>query len=333
MQEIALLLSSLAGVATAAVVKKIPRGRQQLLSLGASSHIRKQIDSLKIEKDILTKTITQLYQTDEYPKIYRSKLLSQYQHQLGMILAKLEKLEQASRHPDLGPVGDGLITLMDQKLSRLDDRLYELSSRIAVAGDTQRTKNIKKSAAVPETRKIAPEHKFDFEKPIRTTDDTEASRQSFELTTLTAHSLKKPRFQLQEKPTVMKPVTPKMNQNTISDVPEQEKHIALKPAITKTTESPSSRLTKDVAIAPPVDTSTSVTDEVLPSADPTSQSSKESISTNVTTSDTNKLLPDAETQKSDTTLDDDLDADLDELAKIKGDIQKVMSKIDQTEVE
>ena len=47
------------------------------------------------------------------------------------ILAKLEKLEQASNHPDLGPVGDGLISLMDQKLSKLDDRLYDLSSKIS----------------------------------------------------------------------------------------------------------------------------------------------------------------------------------------------------------
>ena len=30
----------------------------------------------------------------------------------------------------MGPVGDGLITLMDQKLSKLDDRLYELSSKM-----------------------------------------------------------------------------------------------------------------------------------------------------------------------------------------------------------
>ena len=48
-------------------------------------------------------------------------------------MAKLEKLEQASQHPDLGPVGDGLITLMDQKLSKLDDRLYDLSSRISAS--------------------------------------------------------------------------------------------------------------------------------------------------------------------------------------------------------
>ena len=105
MQEIALILSSIAGVATAAAVRKMPRDKNQLLSLGASSHIKNQINSLKIEKDILTKTISRLYQSDdEFSKIQKDKLLLKYQHQLGTILAKLEKLEQASKHPDLGPL-------------------------------------------------------------------------------------------------------------------------------------------------------------------------------------------------------------------------------------
>jgi len=132
MQEIVLILSSIAGVATAAAVRKMPRDKNQLLSLGASSHIKSQINSLKIEKDILTKTISRLYQAEnEFSKIQKDKLLLKYQHQLGIILAKLEKLEQASNHPDLGPVGDGLISLMDQKLTKLDDRLYELSSKMS----------------------------------------------------------------------------------------------------------------------------------------------------------------------------------------------------------
>ena len=132
MQEIVLILSSLAGVATAVAVRKMPRDKNQLLTLGASSQIKNQINLLKIEKDILTKTISRLYQSEnEFSKIQKNKLLLKYQHQLGIILAKLEKLEQASNHPDLGPVGDGLISLMDQKLSKLDDRLYELSTKIS----------------------------------------------------------------------------------------------------------------------------------------------------------------------------------------------------------
>ena len=146
MLEIApLILSSLAGVATAAAVRKAPRNKNQLLSLGASSHIKNQLNSLKIEKEILTKTISRLYQADEeFSKIQKDKLLLKYQHQLGIILAKIEKLDQASKHPDLGPVGDGLITLMDQKLSKLDDRLYEISSRIAKTEKISNESELKK---------------------------------------------------------------------------------------------------------------------------------------------------------------------------------------------
>ena len=53
------------------------------------------------------------------------------------MITRIEKLENASKHPDLGPLGDGLITLMDQKLSQLDQRLYELTSKIQTAQSQQ----------------------------------------------------------------------------------------------------------------------------------------------------------------------------------------------------
>src|SRR3990170_2406994 len=88
--------------------------KSKVISIGANSHIKSQLNSLNIERDILTKTISRLYQQD-------------------VDLSKIQKLEAASKHPDLGPLGDGLITLMDQKLSQLDKRLYELTSKINVA--------------------------------------------------------------------------------------------------------------------------------------------------------------------------------------------------------
>src|SRR3989337_1757797 len=108
--------------------------KSKVISIGANSHIKSQLNSLNLERDILTKTISRLYQQDvDLSKIQRDRLLIRYQHQLGIVLAKSEKLEAASKHPDLGPLGDGLITLMDQKLSQLDKRLYELTSKINVA--------------------------------------------------------------------------------------------------------------------------------------------------------------------------------------------------------
>jgi len=136
MQEIVLFLSSIAGVCTAVAVKKFPKPKTNFVSLGANIHIKNQINSLKLEKEILTKTISRLYENDSgLTIVHRDKMLLKYQHQLGIVLARIEKLEAASKHPDLGPLGDGLITLMDQKLSQLDRRLYELSSKISVAND------------------------------------------------------------------------------------------------------------------------------------------------------------------------------------------------------
>jgi hypothetical protein len=153
MQEIALVISSIAGACTAATVGKFPRSKISLL--GANAHIKGQIETLRIEKDILTKTISRLYQdSPDVTRIQRDKLLSRYQHQLGIILAKIEKLEAASKYPDLGPIGDGLITLMDQKLSALDKRLTEISSKISVTNVQIERPEPKKETAKLETKPV-----------------------------------------------------------------------------------------------------------------------------------------------------------------------------------
>ncbi|BDQ31717.1 hypothetical protein NZNM25_18550 [Nitrosopumilus zosterae] len=317
MQEIVLILSSLAGVATAAAVRKMPRDKNQLLSLGASSHIKSQINSLKIEKDILTKTISRLYQADtEFSKIQKDKLLLKYQHQLGIVLAKLEKLEQASKHPDLGPVGDGLITLMDQKLSKLDDRLYELSSKI-ISSKAETESTVKESK-----QDISKSFKntFNFEVPKKTeTKPIEIpatkSRQSFELTTLTNITRKEPKFPLFEKEEkqVVKPMPqPRVMQTELIKPKEEivEEIIQPKPKVEDKIE-----IIQSVTPKPEVNFET-----------------KPDINKEVAKITEHKALPEPEKPKT-TTLDDDFDDDTDDLDKIKGNIMRVLSKLDQAEVE
>ena len=319
MQEIALILSSLAGVATAAAVRKMPRDKNQLLSLGASSHIKSQINSLKIEKDILTKTISRLYQADsEFSKIQKDKLLLKYQHQLGIVLAKLEKLEQASKHPDLGPVGDGLITLMDQKLSKLDDRLYELSSKMTTTKveapkvkEPEVKKGTKQSTSIKNT--------FNFEKPKETEPviiPATKSRQSFELTTLTNISRKEPKFPLFEKEE--KPIQKPMPQPK----PIQTELIKPKEEIVKEIVQPKPKVEDKIEIIQEV---TSIPE---PKVEP-----KPDINKEVAKITEHKALPEPEAQKPEPTSADDVDDDMDDLDKIKGDIMKVLSKLDQAEVE
>jgi len=315
MQEIVLILSSLAGVATAAAVRKMPRDKNQLLSLGASSHIKSQINSLKIEKDILTKTISRLYQADtEFSKIQKDKLLLKYQHQLGIVLAKLEKLEQASNHPDLGPVGDGLITLMDQKLSKLDDRLYELSSKMVSSKvETQEKKPVAKQETKLKSKA------FNFDKPKESKMDPieippTKSRQSFELTTLTNVSRRKPKFPLFEEP---KQAAKPMPQPRV--IPTE----AIKP--------------KEEIVQEIIQPKPKVEDkiEIIQSVTPKPESKielKPDLNEEVAKITEHKALPEPVKEKP-ATLDDDFDVDGDDLDKIKGDIMKVLSKLDQAEVE
>ena len=323
MQEIAILLSSLAGIATAAAVRKRPGNKTQLLSLSASSHIKTQIRTLNIEKDILTKTISRLYQADsEYSKIQRDKLLLKYQHQLGIVLAKLEKLEQASQHPDLGPVGDGLITLMDQKLSKLDDRLYELSSKISteepiVQGRKQDTKPDKKQEESKIGVKTIKET-FSFEKPKKVEESIvippSKQRQSFELTTLTRLSRKEPKFPLFEKP---------------FDSNHETKNSHSKLTNPKTINSKEEILTE-------FQSNLKVDDKVIQSVNSKPKihlEKKPDIVQEVAKITKHKALPEPEKKSKPLTIEDEFDDDSDDLDKIKGEIMSVLSKLDQAEVE
>ena len=312
MQEIAIILSSLAGVATAAAVRKAPKNKTQLLSIGASSHIKNQITSLKIEKDILTKTIARLYQYDsDLTKIQRDKLLLKYQHQLGIILARLEKLEAASKHPDLGPVGDGLITLMDQKLSKLDDRLYELSSKLAVANisipeikkEEKHEINKNEEKHEPEIETKAKTNSFNFEKPEIKSETivipSSKQRQSFELTTLTKLSKKEPKFPLFENQIPVK-------EEIVKQVVEQ------KPKIQEKVE-----IVQEIPVKPTI------------------LGPKPDLEKEVEKITKFKALPEPQKEKNSVieTIDDDFDEDSDDIDKIKNEIMNVLSKLDQAEVE
>jgi len=318
MQEIVLILSSLAGVATAAAVRKMPRDKNQLLSIGASSHIKSQISSLKIEKDILTKTISRLYQAEsEFSKIQKDKLLLKYQHQLGIVLAKLEKLEQASHHPDLGPVGDGLITLMDQKLSKLDDRLYELSSKMV--SSKVETPKVKVPEVKQETKqKIS--NVFNFDKPKESKMDPivippTKSKQSFELTTLTNISKGEPKFPLFEN-------EPKQ---VVKPMPQPR-------AIPTEVIKPKEEIVQEIIQPKPkVEDKIEIIQSVTPKPE-INLEAKPDLNKEVARITEHKALPEPIKSKP-VTLDDDFDDDTDDLDKIKGDIMRVLSKLDQAEVE
>ena len=111
--------------------------------------IKNEANSLIIERDILTKTIFRVYQQDSnLTKIQRDKLLTRYQYQLGVVVTKIEELGNAMRNTGTNHSDEGLFAAMEQKLSRIDERLEEMSSRKTPSNkraERQTQKNVQSS--------------------------------------------------------------------------------------------------------------------------------------------------------------------------------------------
>ena len=111
--------------------------------------IKNEANSLIIERDILTKTIFRVYQQDSnLTKIQRDKLLTRYQHQLGVVVTKIEELGNAMRNTGTNHSDEGLFAAMEQKLSRIDERLQEMSSKITPSNkraERQTQRNVQSS--------------------------------------------------------------------------------------------------------------------------------------------------------------------------------------------
>ena len=300
MQELVLVLGSVAGACTAVAIDKIPKRKNDKFVLRANPVIKSQIQSLEIEKDILTKTISRLYQNEsELSKIQRDKLLLRYQNQLGLVIVKIEKLEAASKHPDIGPLGDGLITLMDQKLSQLDQRLHEISSKMTVVTNTPQIKqpeSIKEVAEEkPQIKKIETKIESPKEKTYTAMPQVEIPvseyHKSVEIITLTEIPNKIPEFPLE----FVKP-SPVVPPKQVKEETIKEHHIDIeKPRIREVEQI--IELSKPEPVQPPVERKIQI--------------------------------PSAVKIPEDEKLEDD-DKDID---KIKNEIMKALSKLEQVEVE
>ncbi|HSB57789.1 MAG TPA: hypothetical protein VLD38_08290 [Nitrosopumilaceae archaeon] len=299
MQELVLVLGSVAGACTAIAIDKIPKRKNNKFVLRANPIIKNQIQSLKIEKDILTKTISRIYQNEsEFSKIQRDRLLLRYQNQLGLVIAKIERLEAASKHPDIGPLGDGLITLMDQKLSQLDQRLHEISSKITVGSITPQIKqepvketNLEKTEMKKIEKMSEPPREKIFVPMPPIEIPSIGSHKSFEITTLTEIPNKMPEFPLE----LVKPTTI-FSPKEIKDEIITEHHVEI--------EKPKIREVEQII--------------EVPKPEPVQPTVEKKIH-----------IPSAVKIPEDEKLEDD-DKDID---KIKSEIMKALSKLEQVEVE
>ena len=179
---------------------------------------RNEANSLIIERDILTKTIFRVYQQDSnLTKIQRDKLLTRYQHQLAVVVSKIEELGNAMRNTGTNHSNDGLFAAMEQKLSTMDERLQEISSKISTPKkQAERQTQRSKSYIQPSIQK----HK---KKPAYKSDMNMGSNKygPLEITTLTQVPTELPEFFRKKlKPSVSKiqDVEPSDNEKVVKIV-------------------------------------------------------------------------------------------------------------------
>jgi len=85
---------------------------------------KNDINTLVLEHDILTKTIFRLYRQDSHlTKIQRDKLLTRYQYQLGIITAKIKKLEEIITNKDANTLEERLVSVIEQRFSNMDKKI------------------------------------------------------------------------------------------------------------------------------------------------------------------------------------------------------------------
>ena len=277
--------------------------------------MKNEIHSLIIERDILTKTIFRVYQQDtQLTKIQRDKLLTRYQHQLGVVVAQIEKLGNAMKHTDMNPSDEGMFAAMDQKLSMMDEKLQEISSQI----------NTSNNEAVKPRRKLT---KI-LSRKIRTksthsqnTTLLQSKYKPLEIITLTEVPSKIPEF-----------FRGKLN-------PPQAK-------IEEIESATSQKIVKTVENADEVKITVPNICE-YPNCDNPKFSNKhcsvhtDSYVKKSSDGEKNTSIPDYEVKKSeqnaqsDTVLsnNDNLDNDDDDISKITDDIEKALSNLNQAEVE
>ena len=92
--------------------------------------VKNEINTLVLERDILTKTIFRLYQQDSHlTKIQRDKLLTRYQYQLGIISSKIKKLGEIITNKDANTLEERLVSVIEQKFSNMDKKIQATLDR------------------------------------------------------------------------------------------------------------------------------------------------------------------------------------------------------------
>ena len=282
-----------------------------------------EINSLIMERDILTKTIFRVYQQhSQLTKIQRDKLLIRYQHQLGVVVTQIEKLDNSMKHADVNPLDEGMFAAMDQKLSMMDEKLREISSQIKPSNKQTEKPKQKFAKVLSKMSKIKSTHS-------QNTTLYQSKSKPLEIITLTQIPSKIPEFfrrKLNNKEVKIEEIEPVTTQKIepvttqkIIETPDNADEIKIwKPNICEHPDCENPKFSNKHCS---VHTNSYV-------KKPSDEEKDASIS------DFEEKKLEREIKTDNVILDDDnLENDDDDMSKVVGDIEKALSNLSQAEVE
>ena len=293
--------------------------------------IKNESNSLVIERDILTKSISRLYQQDpQLTKIQQDKLLTKYQYQLRVVNEKIENLE-SKKEPDVSSAKDQSFKEMDQKLSRIEKRLQELTTKFTRPNEDMEkvSKKPTEKSKKADSQILAKKNEdLSFYPPNMKTDSK--PRKDLEVVTMTEVPKKIPEFFLTK--FKEKQLETKTNQHT-TDIPvvkNLENVVKVTVPQTNVCEHPecaNPKFTNRHCTLHSNSNKTKFENNETEVVIPSSQS-VESQQTEIKHPITNE---NTKTQVKD--VDESLDEDDDDITKLTESIEKSLSNLDQVEVE
>jgi trehalose/maltose hydrolase-like predicted phosphorylase len=273
-----------------------------------------EINSLIMERDILTKTIFRVYQQDsQLTKIQQDKLLTRYQHQLGVVVAQIEQLGNSMKHTDVNPLDEGMFATMDQKMSRMEEKLREISSQISPSNketEKPRRKLAKILSKKGRTKSTHPQNTI-----------LQSKSNPLEIITLTQIPSKIPEFfrrKLNPKEVKIEEIEPVTNQKIVKTLENADEVKVAQPNICEHPNCENPKFSNKHC-------SVHTNSYVKKLGDEEKDASG---------SDFEEKKSEQEIKTGDVILDnDDLENDDDDMSKVVADIEKTLSNLSQAEVE
>ena len=132
--------SSVAGAISAAFIEKLSRARvkEKKPEARSSGAARAELVSLLFEKNLASEAITRVYEASKENRIdrlERDRLLLKYRQQLDSINSKIAQLQPVADYADLSELRNNLVSLLEDRISSLDQKLLQISRSVASPPD------------------------------------------------------------------------------------------------------------------------------------------------------------------------------------------------------